>query len=174
MRHLRKILFCEGVGIRRRYSYNPETGVVLALESYGPNNNRVFAGDKCGYLHGGYLAVNFNLKRFYLHRLCWFLHYGYWPALTVDHINGVKDDNRIENLRELTQRQNCRSYQTVSNKSSSKYRGVSRVKDRWRAQINVPTRKRHIGYFGTQVDAAIAYNKEATKLGFSKEALNVV
>lgn len=174
MKHFRKPLLCDSYIIVNRYNYDSVTGLITARQDYGPKNNKKAKGDVCGFLHQGYLVVNVNNKRFYLHRVCWFLHFGTWPTSVLDHINGNPTDNRISNLREVTQSVNCRGYKSVSKNSSSKYRGVTKVKNRWRAQLNVPNSNTHIGYFSSEVEAALAFNRRAILEGFSKEALNVV
>ena len=65
-------------------------------------------GKEVGYLDKstGYRYVEINGISYYSHRLIWFMHYGTWPKGQIDHINGIKDDNRIENLREATASEN--------------------------------------------------------------------
>jgi hypothetical protein len=73
-------------------------------------------GKKTGTLNAdGYLHVGINKKQYKAHRLIFLYHYGYLP-INVDHINGLKNDNRIENLREATRSQN--SYNQKLNKNN--------------------------------------------------------
>ena len=55
--------------------------------------------------YSGYLKCTFKRKEYYVHRICWYLHHGYWPT-QIDHINHDRADNRIENLREVNSQQN--------------------------------------------------------------------
>lgn len=55
----------------------------------------------------GYLIIKIKGKQFKAHRIVWFLCTGQWPSGVIDHINRVKTDNRIENLRDVTQAENC-------------------------------------------------------------------
>src|SRR5262245_13925715 len=49
----------------------------------------------------GYLFVWIGRRRYKVHNIIWFLCHGYWPTKEIDHINRVKTDNRIENLRDV-------------------------------------------------------------------------
>ena len=88
--------------------------------------------------------------------------------LDVDHINGDRLDNRLENIRMVTRSENQRAYR--GNYGRSKYRGVCLNGGRWRARIL----GEHLGAYGTEEEAAEAYNFGAIAIGFSDEALNVI
>lgn len=107
----------------------------------------------------------------------------YSEDLTVDHINGNRRDNRIENLRLTTHSQNLRGYQQKKG-GHSIYRGVTKLPPsaaargtkEWVAQngwLAVCNRK-HVGTYATQEEAALAWNMAALKEGYSREALNVI
>lgn len=78
----------------------------------------------------------------------------------VDHINRNKLDNRRENLRVCTRKENCRNRKSRSG-STSKYLGVSKSGNKWHAQIEVNGMAKHLGFFSVEEDAAIAYNQAA-------------
>jgi len=100
-------------------------------------------------------------------------------GLQVDHINGIKDDNRRENLRVATNGQN-RANSKLNDNNKSGLKGVhlrkkptiknrkkkprkDRMGDRWAAQINVNGKKLHLGYFDTKEEAHAAYREAARK-----------
>jgi len=125
----------------------------------------------------GYRKVMVNGKVYMAHRVIYYLHYGVWPDnMQVDHINGVPSDNRPENLRLVNCVKNHQSHKTKSRDKTSRYRGVSWVEGRkkWVTSITVNGTKFFIGRFTCEKEAALAYNYEALKAGFNKEAFNNV
>jgi len=95
-------------------------------------------------------------------------------GMTVDHINGVRSDNRVENLRLVSHKQNMRGFCTKSKGKSSQYRGVCWTKgpQKWKAAIRVDDSYKSLGYHHDEDAAARAYNAGAIKYGFALEALN--
>jgi hypothetical protein len=94
------------------------------------------------------------------HRVVWFLVHGEWPKGEIDHINGVKDDNRIENLRDVDHRTNLQNQRRARKDNACGALGVYQIKrsGKWHAQIlRGPGESRHIGTFGTKEQAAAAY-----------------
>ena len=83
--------------------------------------------------------------------------------LVVDHINNIKDDNRLENLQLITNRENCSKNR--KNKTS-KYTGVCWAKhaNKWMVSIRIGDKKKHLGYFKTEIEAHLAYQKELESL----------
>lgn len=74
--------------------YCSETGII----------QRTDRKNSCGSIdHYGYLILKIKKNQFKAHRLAWFLHYGEMPINVIDHINGIKTDNRISNLRDVSQ-----------------------------------------------------------------------
>lgn len=85
----------------------------------------------------------------------------------LDHINRNPLDNRKQNLRKANRSQNGINRDKFTNKIySSKYKGVSfhRPLSKWRAKITWENNSKHIGYYLTQEEAALAYNKKAKEL----------
>ena len=91
------------------------------------------------------------------HRLAWSLHYQEMPSQDIDHINGIKTDNRICNLRLVTVRQNQYNQRKPRIDNKSGYLGVTVYKDKWMASIKINSKTKHLGYFSTPQEANEAY-----------------
>lgn len=119
----------------------------------------------------GYLAAVVDGKCYRVHHLVWMYHYGHFVK-ELDHINRVRDDNRIENLRP------CNHSQNLSNSASrkGKYKGVTFCKytQRWRAQITLNGVHHCLGRHNTPEEAALAYNEAAVRRNGDFEYLNKV
>ena len=100
-----------------------------------------------------YMVAVVDGKMYRVHHLVWMYHNGYF-AEELDHINRVRDDNRIQNLRVCTHSQNLGN----SRPRVHRYKGVTFCKrtGKWRAQLNG-----HLGRFDTIEEAALAYNAAA-------------
>lgn len=82
----------------RLLSYNPDTGLFTWLVSRG----KAKAGDIAGSpWKDGYLRIKVLRRGYAAHRLAWLFAHGHWPQLQIDHINGIRTDNRIHNLRDV-------------------------------------------------------------------------
>lgn len=110
-----------------------------------------------------YKKMNFMYQTCYLHRMIFLWHYGYQPKY-IDHINQNSLDNKIENLREATQSQNCANQKLKKNNTSG-YKGVTFRKDtnKWVARITVNWKSLTLGCFDSPEDAYAAYKKAANE-----------
>lgn len=134
-------------------NYNESTGSFL----WAVNRGSIKAGSKAGAVNGGgYLVIGINYKLYSAHRLAWLYVHGVWPKNFIDHINGVKTDNRISNLREATIRENG---QNRIEHRTGKLVGATYAKDRnmWRAQIEINNKNVRLGQFKTEQEAHKAY-----------------
>jgi len=130
--------------------------------------NSTLVGRECGHLAShGYRVLKIGSEIKLTHRVVWFLHHNEWPPedKVMDHINGNRLDNRIENLRIATRSQNGanRKYQT---NNTSGYRGVHWVKaDKiWRASIKVNNKVKQLGRYKTAEEASEVYELAADLL----------
>ena len=99
-------------------------------------SNVVKIGDRAGYItKHGYRKVMMNGRQLYEHRVIFFMHNGYMPK-QIDHINGNKLDNRIENLREVTHSENAMNVRIrKTNKSGTKGVCWDNTRKKWKVAI---------------------------------------
>ena len=126
---------------------------------------KIKAGDVVGSgsLKNGYRCTAIGGKQYYQHRLIWLYVHGSWPDGPIDHINGNKSDNRIENLRIATPSQNQHNRKKTKSKSgmTGAYKHWS---GRWYSTIMVENKKHYLGMFETEEAAAKAYADAKAKL----------
>jgi len=119
-------------------------GNLLWIKSGRGRQIGVAAGNK---RKDGYTSICINYKDFLLHRLVFLYHKGYMPK-TVDHIDGNKSNNKIENLRAATHSENLKNQKLKSsNVSGQKNVGWAKREQRWRVRLTVDGKDKHIGYF---------------------------
>ena len=146
--------------LREQLHYDPATGVFTRRVARA-NNTKV--GDIAGSRNDeGYVVVKVLSHSYRAHRLAWLHVYGVWPQNPLDHINGIRDDNRIENLRAATHTENLRNAKKRKNTRCA-LKGVNFNKGRFRAIITVASKRIHLGYYDTEEDAHAAYMAAAEK-----------
>lgn len=141
--------------------YDSSTGIFVWRVSRGTKMSGRSAGNK---FKDGYVRVGIDGQLYAAHRLAWLMHYGCEPPLDahVDHINNVRSDNRISNLRIANPAQNkCNSLTRSDNKAGIK--GVRLRHNRWEARIFINKRHISIGWFLTAEEARAAYAKRASE-----------
>jgi len=110
----------------------------------------------------GYIYIAIDKKDYAAHRIAWIYVHGEEPSGELDHINLVKSDNCIKNLRIATHAQNCANRKRRSDNTTG-YKGVYRERGKYRSYIVVQGRNHRIGTFHTPEEAARAYADAARK-----------
>lgn len=152
--------------LREVLDYDPETGVFTwkCREGVLKERNTQFAGKRAGYrLPHGYRRITVDKVKYYEHRLVWLYVYGAWP-MQIDHINMVRDDNRIANLRLATTSQNMANQKSPKHNTSG-FKGVSydQSRNRWFSTLHKDRKLMFRARFDTAEEAAAAYAKAAKK-----------
>lgn len=142
--------------LREVLDYDPETGVFTRLVW---TSNCVRVGDAVrGCPDGdGYLRIRVDKASYQSHRLAWLWVHGEWPVYQIDHINGVKHDNRLINLRDVTQSVNTQNLKRARANNASSLLGVAPDYHRWKSQITADGVTFHLGTFDTPEEAHRAY-----------------
>ena len=124
------------------------------------NTNRILKPRKdCGYFRVGLYKNNIR-KPFPIHRLVGFAFIPNPENLPcIDHIDRDRTNNSISNLRWISKSNNCRNRTKLQN-SSSKYIGVcfDKREGKYKAQIRINNKNKHIGYYETEDDAGKAFD----------------
>lgn len=145
--------------------YCPETGVFTWKASL---SRSIKIGNIAGCDdHRGYLLVRIDGVLHKCHRLAWFYMYGVWPNYHIDHINGIRSDNRLCNIRNANVSENMQNQKTArkDNKTTGLLGSSFCKRDsNFRAQIQINKKNKHIGYFNTPEEAHQAYIEEKRKL----------
>lgn len=164
--------------LRKLLRYEPETGKLFWLprtqDMMPPGLNAAvwngqYAGNEAFTATGshGYRASRVQNIQCLAHRLIWAICNSHWPTSQIDHINGDKQDNRIENLRAVSASENGRN-KRIRSTSKSGVMGVywADHAQKWRAEIKAGGLRHHIGYFTSKADAAAARKVAEREFGF--------
>lgn len=152
-----------GDDITKMLRYNHVTGEIVRVSS---RTNKKYEGKVAGHLRSdGYVRVYVAGKNLMAHRIAWFLFFGRWPEKQIDHVNGVRSDNRICNLREATDSQNAHNRKKPITNTSG-YKGVHLHKQtrRYQARIRIDGKQTSLGLFDDPFDAHIAYCHAAKRV----------
>jgi hypothetical protein len=150
--------------LQENFKYDPNTGDFYWIKKAHTRNLTKPISAKSGK---GYIQVRTNLsgksKTYDIHRLIWIYMYG---SITnqIDHINGIRSDNRLCNLREVTHQQNMMNQsKSYSNKT---FKGIylSSSKKRWVAEICCNYKRKYLGSFKTPEQASEAYKNAAKEI----------
>lgn len=147
--------------LRTLLALDTETGEFTWLGSF-------MTGRKAGTVDdNGYIKIVIHGIDFKAHRLVWAFVHGEIPhkSMHIDHLNGIKKDNRLANLRLCTAKQNCENAKRHRTNSTG-FKGVSFCGNKFRAYICHNRRQIHLGCFATKEEAHAAYCGAADRLGW--------
>jgi HNH endonuclease len=140
---------------RRLLRYDPETGEfmwIVERRSGVPAHKRAGSIHKKGYVH---IVVNGRSHR--AHRLAWLYMTGAWPREQIDHRNGVRSDNRWDNLRDATQSVNQQNRTRAMRTNGTGLLGAFRNGDLFCSKIRIDGKQRYLGTFRTAEAAHQVY-----------------
>lgn len=108
--------------LRDLFHYDSETGLITWRRKQGQVDR---TGQEAGWIHAkGYRHLHIYGETYKAHRVAWALHYGEWPEGEIDHINHIRDDNRIANLRIVTRTQQMQNLSYHSTANTTGVRGI--------------------------------------------------
>lgn len=142
--------------VRELFDYNADTGV---LSWKRPNGRRIRAGDVAGTPHtNGYLTCKIAGQTYLVHRLVWMHAHGEWPNV-IDHLNGQPKDNRLANLRNVSQKTNVQNTHGPYRHNASGLPGAHWIEKRgkWSSLLYYDGKQHRLGYFETAIEASAAY-----------------
>lgn len=142
--------------LKTKLDYNSETGKFVWKVKPSP---RFPSGMNAGCVTNMYVYITINGKRMAAHRLAWLYVHGEHPEHQIDHINGDPSDNRISNLRKATQFENAQNIRRPQKNNPHGSLGITYDphKKLWRARISVNNKRKYIGKYKSQEEAAQAY-----------------
>lgn len=152
-------------------SYNKETGIFtwkkrplshFKTEMACKTFNTRFCSAVCGSkLSNGYMKVRLFGADYLSHRMAYFYVNGVFPQNQIDHINGVRTDNKFANLRSVTNKENSHNRQQLNKNSSTGLTGVTFDKARklFVSSIQIDGKHKHLGRFKSKEEAYEAYLK---------------
>ena len=141
--------------LRDRLNYDPHTGIL----TWKKVRKRKLMGSEAGFMmNSGYMALKIGTRRIQCHRVAYAIVNGaIGDGVEIDHINGVKHDNRISNLRACSASQNRMNVALMKNNTSG-VKGVSfcRSSGKYRAEIMVNYKSYYLGEFSSIDEASKA------------------
>lgn len=147
--------------LRDLLSYDPATGKFNRKVTRGPCHAGAEAG---GVSKHGYWRIDIDGVRYYGHRLAWLYVHGNWPSQIIDHINGNRTDNRIENLRDVPPSVNQQNQRRATKASSTGFMGVYPSGRKFAAGIGIGNVGLYIGTYDTAAEAHAAYVEKKREL----------
>jgi hypothetical protein len=150
--------------LKKLLHYDPLIGIfVWKVSKRGVSAGRI-AG--CEISKNSYIRIMVEGESYVAHRLAWFYVYGSWPVYHIDHIDGIRWNNRINNLRDVTQSYNVQNENKPRTTNTTGVMGVHIHKQtgKYRVRIQVLGKHIHIGLFKSIEEASLAYQAAKRKL----------
>lgn len=150
--------------LKARLRYNYKTGEFRWIRDH---KHKKLAGVVAGYKNNGYISITLNGKQYMAHRLAWLYTTGSFPKNSIDHINGIRSDNRMANLRDVTCAENSKNQKIACNNTSG-FKGVEWIpsRNKWRALISSDGKKINVGSHDCKIDAVSAVIRARKEYGF--------
>ena len=140
--------------LKELLSYDPDTGVFIWLKSY---NNVVTGKQAKTKGRNGYIDIRIKGVRHYAHRLAWLYMTGKNPENVIDHIDRDKTNNKFNNLRDVSRKENTNNQVKPQLNNRTGVRGVIPYVNGYSAQIRIDGKSVHLGVFRNVKDAEAAY-----------------
>ncbi len=153
--------------VKELLHYNPKTGIFTRKVRTA---NAINEGQRAGNITAnGYREISLDNKKYYEQRLAWLYVYGYMPECEVHHKNGIKDNNKLKNLEELSYSCHALTRGLQSNNTSG-IKGVwfDKSRSKYTAAVHLNDKKIQLGRYDTFDKAVVARWKGEVKYGFTK------
>ena len=137
--------------VRRLLNYEPESGLFTWR---GGSKSGLAAGSQ---MKRGYCRIGVMGRKYFAHRLAWLHFYGAWPKNQIDHIDGCRNNNRIDNLRDVTREMNCQNQRKPQRSNTHGYLGVTRIGNKWASFLWLNGKPFRVGVFDSPDIAHQAY-----------------
>jgi hypothetical protein len=151
--------------LKKLFKYDALSGKLVNRVQRG---SRAYPGEEAGCLNGnGYRHARINGALHSAHRLIWLYVHGEWPEGEIDHINGIKIDNRIENLRIVSKSGNAKNSKLRPSNNFG-IPGIRHKDNRFHARITHERKGIHLGSFKDFFEACCARKSAENRYGFHR------
>lgn len=147
--------------LKELLDYDSLTGIFIWKKARNNNLVGIIAGAK---RPDGYLRIRIDYKFYYAHRLAWLYVYGEWPKNCIDHKDMVHDNNRISNLRDVTNSVNMQNQRAARKDNLHGFLGVKRNGNGFAAHIQLNGKQKNLGTRKTPEEAHELYVIEKRKI----------
>jgi hypothetical protein len=147
--------------LRQVLRYEPETGNFYWIHR---DTIKKKLGTNASIVRShGYLNICIDSQYYYTHRLAWFYVHGEWPKV-IDHIDGDKTNNKIENLRSVSQKCNLQNVVKPRKHNQSGIIGARKTKYGFQTSIRIDGKNYYLGHYKTAEEAHNVYLKAKRQL----------